>query len=156
MNDLLRTEQMAHGPGEGDATALQLITLIDEFVEVVLEENALLARGLPASLALVGQRKNALADAFEAWVKATPALQWHLKKTSAPVRLRFMERLGEFQRVMNENVARLEAAMEASRRRIDAVMTAIRTEMIEAAPYGANGRTYQVTTRTCTRPATCI
>jgi hypothetical protein len=41
---------------------------------------------------------------------------------------------------MDENVTRLRAAIEASRRRIDAVMAAIREQISDNAPYGANGR----------------
>lgn len=41
---------------------------------------------------------------------------------------------------MDENVTRLRAAIEASQRRIDAVMAAIREQISDNAPYGANGR----------------
>jgi hypothetical protein len=52
---------------------------------------------------------------------------------------------------MNENVARLEAAIEASRRRIDAVMSAIRQEMTDVSPYRADGKTHAVSNRNSMR-----
>ena len=41
---------------------------------------------------------------------------------------------------MDENVTRLRAAIEASQRRIDAVMAAIREQISDNSPYGSNGR----------------
>lgn len=140
----------------GDAAARALVALVDEFIVVVREENAMLAHGLPASLSSVAKRKAELAEAFDAWVKAATTRAFRLETASEPVRKLFPERLAFFQKTMNENIAHLEAAMEASRRRIDAVMTAIRDEMIDAAPYGANGKTYQVRCNTAIRSGTYI
>ncbi|WP_376701149.1 hypothetical protein [Bradyrhizobium australiense] len=58
------------------------------------------------------------------------------------------ERLIEFGRkrakqlrmTMDENITRLRAAIEASQRRIDAVMAAIREQISDNSPYGSNGR----------------
>lgn len=140
----------------GDVAARALVALVDEFIAVVQEENAMLARGLPASLSSVAQRKAELADAFDIWVKAAVSRSFRLETASEPVRKLFPERLGVFQQTMNENIARLEAAIEASRRRIDAVMSAIRGEMVEASPYGADGRTYQVANCMATRSGLSI
>jgi hypothetical protein len=41
---------------------------------------------------------------------------------------------------MDENMIRLRAAIEASQRRIDAVMAAIREQISDSSPYNANGR----------------
>jgi hypothetical protein len=123
-----------------EAAAEKLIGLIDEFIAVVTQENAMLAQGLPASLSSVTKQKHMLADAFELWVKAAQEREFRIDALSEPTRKAFVTRLEAFQHAMSENLARLEAAMEASRRRIDAVMTAIRTEMTNASPYGANGK----------------
>ncbi len=141
---------------EGDAAARQLVALVDEFIAVVREENVMLARGLPASLSSVAKRKAELADAFDVWVKAAVSRSFRLETASEPIRKLFPERLAFFQKTMHENIAHLEAAMEASRRRIDAVMTAIRQEMVEASPYGANGKTYQVANKTAIRSGLCV
>ena len=123
-----------------EAAAHKLIALIDEFIAVVAQENAMLARGLPASLSSVAKQKNILADAFELWVKAAQEREFRAEALSAKTRTVFVTRLEAFQQAMAENMARLEAAMEASRRRIDAVMSAIRSEMSNSSPYGANGK----------------
>lgn len=143
-------------PALGDAAADELVALIDEFIAVVDEENTMLARGLPASLSSVASRKAELAEAFEVWVSAATARTFRIDTASEPVRKRFLERLALFQKTMNDNIAHLEAAMEASRRRIDAVMTAIREGLVEASPYGANGKTYQVSSQTAIRSGTYI
>jgi hypothetical protein len=41
---------------------------------------------------------------------------------------------------MDENVMRLRAAIEASNRRIEAIMQAIREQIASVSPYGAAGR----------------
>jgi len=41
---------------------------------------------------------------------------------------------------MEENLLRLRAAIEASNRRIDVVMQAIRQQVVSVSPYGAGGR----------------
>lgn len=128
----------------GDVTAQALIALIDEFIAVVQEENAMLAVGLPSSFAPVSKRKAELADAFESWVKAAVAREFSANAASPAVRKIFTARLTLFQQVMGENMTRLEAAMEASRRRIDSLMSVIRDEMAGTSSYGANGRTYKV------------
>lgn len=156
MNNAHNATMAPENAPNGDAAARALIALVDEFIAVVQEENAMLARGLPASLSSVAQRKAELADAFDLWVKAAVSRSFRLDTASEPVRKLFPERLKVFQRTMNENIAHLEAAMEASRRRIDAVMSAIRGEMVDAAPYGANGKTYQVACHTAIRSGLSI
>lgn len=123
-----------------ESAAQKLLMLIEQFIAVVTQENAMLARGLPASLSSVAEQKAILADAFEAWVQATQARQFRLDGLSKQTRDRVLGCLDAFQKAMAENMARLEAAMEASRRRIDAVMSAIRAGMTDAQPYGANGK----------------
>ena len=139
-----------------ETAAQDLILLMEEFMAVVAEENAMLARGLPASLSSAVVRKTELAAAFELWVQAVNARAVRLETVPAPLRKQFFERLSQFQDAMNENVARLEAAIEASRRRIEAVMSAIREEMTELSPYGANGKSRAVSTRNATRPGISI
>lgn len=133
--------------GNGEQAARRLLALMDEFITLVVEENAMLARGLPASPSLVAARKCELACEFELWVKAANARAIQLETSPESVRKEFIERLAAFQKVMNENVVRLEAAIEASRRRIDAVMSAIRQEMTSASPYRADGKTHAVSNR---------
>ena len=140
----------------GEIAAQELAALMEEFIDIVLEENEMLARGLPASLSSVSARKNELAQAFEVWVQAAASREFRLDAAPESVRKQFLERLATFQKAMSENILRLEAAMTASRLRIDAVMSAIRQEMVEVSPYGANGKARGLATRTAMRPGTYI
>lgn len=144
-----------HG-GLGEQATRKLLALMDEFITLVVEENAMLSRGLPAAMSLVAVRKGELACEFEMWVKAANARAIRLETASEPVRQQFIERLAVFQQVMNENVARLEAAIEASKRRIDAVMSAIRQEMTDVSPYRANGKAEAVSNRKSTHSGIVI
>ena len=52
---------------------------------------------------------------------------------------RLLDRILQLRGAMDENLVRLRAAIEASNRRIDAVMQAIREQLAGASPYGAGG-----------------
>lgn len=132
-----------HG-GQGEQATRKLLALMDEFITLVVEENGMLSRGLPPALSLVAVRKGELACEFELWVKAANARAIRLETAPEPIRKQFLARLAVFQKVMDENVARLEAAIEASRRRVEAVMSAIRQEMTDVSPYRANGKVQAV------------
>ncbi len=123
-----------------DAMVIRIITLIDAMVGVIEEENALLAKGLPASLSEVVGRKASLAAELEQWTLAVRQRKLRLE-TADPELCAWMRRRGaDLQTAMEENVARLEAAILASRRRIEAVMRAMRDQMAERGAYQANGR----------------
>lgn len=117
-----------------------LMTLIDELNTVVDEENRVLARGLPASLSRFTARKNELAEEFERWVAVIAGRPISLWKVDSARRERFLAAVARLHKDMDENVERLRAAIDASRRRIDAVMRAIRSEFRTASSYGADGR----------------
>ncbi len=51
-----------------------------------------------------------------------------------------MGRIACLRASMDENMIRLRAAIEASQRRIDAIMAAIREQISDRSPYSANGR----------------
>ncbi|KAA5602555.1 flagellar protein FlgN [Blastochloris sulfoviridis] len=123
-----------------DAAVAEAIELIDRLVEVLTEENKILGRGFPASLIGSTARKSELGGAFEQWVAAVRTR--HIDLTAADERLR--EAMVARSRVLNtavgENVERLQAALDASHRRLDAVMRAIREDMTQNAPYDAKGQ----------------
>ena len=139
-----------------DAAAHKLISLIEDFIIVVREENAMLGRGMPASVSSVTVRKVELADALDRWGAAARQGEFRIEMATGAVRELFTERLTLFQQLMNENMTQLEAAIEASRRRIDAVMDAIRQEMSDGSSYGANGQARPVSTRTAARPGISV
>jgi hypothetical protein len=117
-----------------------LIELIDALIDVVTEENIALAMGLPASQSRHTQRKLQLADLFEKWVKEAPMRNLLLQTPNRPLQHKVLARIDDLRRSMDENMTRLRAAIEASQRRIDAVMAAIREQISDNSPYGASGR----------------
>ena len=127
-------------PAGGDARIRSLITLIDDLISVVTEENVELSKGLPASrLKQVGE-KNRLADLFEKYVAESVAATSSLHVEDRMLREQLMERILRLRVAMDENLLRLRAAIEASNRRIEAVMQAIREQIANVSPYGASGR----------------
>ena len=124
-------------------TVVDLVALIDEMIVLTAEENAILAKGLPASRSMQLRRKMELAAAFERWVGEVNSRGADLLMGNESLRQTVTERLQVLQVNIDENVIKLRAAIEASQRRIDAVMSAIRGRISESAPYNANGRTGQ-------------
>jgi hypothetical protein len=124
-------------------TVVDLVALIDEMIALTAEENAVLAKGLPASRSMKLGRKMELAAAFERWVGEVNSRGTDLLMGNEALRQTVAERLQVLQLSIDENVIKLRAAIEASQRRIDAVMSAIRGRISESAPYTANGRTGQ-------------
>lgn len=126
--------------GNGDARIKSLIVLIDKLTALVTEENAELAKGLPASRLKQVDEKNRLAEMFESVVAECAAGGASLHVRDRILREQLMERILKLRVAMDENLVRLRAAIEASNRRIEAVMQAIREQMAAASPYGASGR----------------
>ena len=124
----------------GDARIKSLISLIDILTALVAEENAELAKGLPASRLKQVDEKNRLAEMFEQTVAECAAGQTSLHVRDRILREQLMERILNLREAMDENLVRLRAAIEASDRRIEAVMQAIREQIAAVSPYGASGR----------------
>jgi len=126
--------------GAGDEGVKTLIALIDELIVVVSEENAELAKGLPASRSRQLDDKNRLAGLFEQRVAECAARTASLDVQDRMLREQLMERILNLRLAMDENLLRLRAAIEASNRRIEAVMQAIREQIASVSPYGSGGR----------------
>jgi hypothetical protein len=123
-----------------DLRVKSLIELIDELIMVVAEENAELAKGLPASRSKQVEEKSRLAELFEQCVAECAAKTASLTVQDRALREQLMERILNLRGAMDENLVRLRAAIEASNRRIEAVMQAIREQIASVSPYGAGGR----------------
>ncbi|AMN39092.1 hypothetical protein [Rhodoplanes sp. Z2-YC6860] len=118
----------------------KFIALIDEMIQIVAEENSELALGVPAPRSKLLSRKVELAEAFEKWVADVTSRKLSLANLDVALKGRLMDRVGILQKIMDENVIKLRAAIEASQMRIDAVMRAIRERISVSAPYAADGR----------------
>lgn len=124
----------------GDARIKSLIGLIDVLTALVAEENAELAKGLPASRLKQVDEKNRLAEIFERSVAECAAGTTTLNVRDRMLREQLLDRTLKLRVAMDENLVRLRAAIEASNRRIEAVMQAIREQIAAVSPYGATGR----------------
>ena len=127
-------------PDQIDAMVIRIVTLIDAMTEVIREENALLAEGVPASRTEAVGRKASLAAELEQWTLAVRERKLRLEQADPELRGWMKRRGADLQAEMNENVTRLEAAIQASRRRIEAVMRAMREQVTDRGGYQANGR----------------
>jgi hypothetical protein len=127
-------------PPLSDERVRSLIAVIDELIAIADQENAELAKGLPASRLKQIDEKNRLADLFERYVAECGAKAAGLHVQDRMLREQLMERILRLRVVVDENVLRLRGAIEASNRRIEAVMQAIREQIANVSPYGAAGR----------------
>jgi len=124
-----------------EEAAQVLLEIVTELALVMDEENRLLAEGMPAGLVGTVARKTELtADYAGLW----EAVRTGLSQTLA-ADPEFAETLtqavGDLREIATENVARLEAAMVASRRRVEAALSALRDEAGVGRPYGSDGET---------------
>jgi hypothetical protein len=117
-----------------------LIELIDTLLDVVNEENIALAMGLPASQSRHTEHKLVLADQFEKWVVDVTMRRRLLSTPDKLLQEKVLRHIESLRSAMDENMVRLRAAIEASQRRIDAVMMAIREQISDNSPYNAKGR----------------
>lgn len=118
----------------------RLVALIDELIQVVVEENAWLEQGLPASRSKQISRKVELSDLLKCWVDEITSQEVSIRTNDEHLRTMFAERMDFLKMNMDENIVRLRAAIETSRRRIDAVMAAIREQVLSTSPYTPAGR----------------
>jgi hypothetical protein len=127
--------------GTDDVAVEAVIALLEELTSIIVGENRLLAQGLPASLSQFVTRKTELSEVFERWVADVKAHKIHLSLASPDRREYLIQCTRQLGVNMEENLSRLRLAMEASRRRIDAIMAAIREQTVRPG-YSANGRAH--------------
>lgn len=118
--------------------ARSMMEVMAELVAVMTEENRMLAAGFPAGLTELSERKLELTDEYADLWEQMSASAANLRQDPDFVH-EVIEAVSELRRVAGENMARLEAATAASRRRVEAVLDAMRTESAEARPYDAKG-----------------
>jgi hypothetical protein len=116
-----------------------VIALVEALIDVISEENRILASGLPASLSTVSGRKQTLADSFEQHVRRIRSRELDIAAAREPRRARLVDRTAVLRRAMDENLDRLQTAIAASRHRVEAIMAAIREQIAPPAGYGSNG-----------------
>lgn len=144
----------AAAPGETSPIAA-FFQMVDEFVALLAEENALLSRGLPAPLVSTVRSKEMLAIQLRAgWQRALMTCADDI--AAAPELRQGLAGAARRLRVLAEdNRAKILAAQKATRRRIEAVMSALRQQIEQGQPYGpaarvvpADSRPYRANLRT--------
>jgi len=93
-NDMTPAPNIENGnPASSELRVKSLIVLIDELISVVADENAELAKGLPASRLKQVDEKNRLADLFERCVAECAAKTASLHVQDRVLREELMERI---------------------------------------------------------------
>lgn len=118
----------------------ELISLVDEIITVTKEENRVLAKGLSTSRPGQLLRKLELASELECWARDVSAKRIDFKPIQEPILSLVAARTTQLQTVTEENMRLLRGAIEASQRRIEAVMQAIRGAVAGGGRYTATGR----------------
>ena len=134
------THIAASGLSPIDDNVARIIELIDDLIIIIGEENQELATGVPASLSRAMSDKATLGAQLERWVDDVRNGVIVVARAAPSLRKRLENRTAVLDRAMNENMARLRAAIEATRGRVDAVMRAIREQGETEGAYRANGR----------------
>jgi flagellar biosynthesis/type III secretory pathway chaperone len=117
----------------------QLLGLAYQLAGVVEEENRLLAMGFPSSLAVTTEEKLRLSREIEA-VMADAESKRRTAAANIDQRSELARSIRRIEEAVQENSSRLDGAIHATKRRIAAVMTAVRDEASSQAPtYGAKG-----------------
>jgi len=128
-SELARVETSAHA----------LLEVVTELAAVMDEENRLLAAGFPAGLVATSDRKGELtAEYADLWDQVRAEAAQALAADPDFART-LMQAVGDLRQVANENLARLEAAMTASRRRVEAALAALHEDAASGRTYGADG-----------------
>lgn len=127
-------------PVPSQPTIEHMLDLVQQLIDVIGEENRLLARGIPASMTTLTATKTRLAVQLDRCMAGGDARSW-AAEADPEQRLLLFDRISRAEQAVSENVTRLGAAIEATRRRVRAVMAALRGQMAEdSLCYGGNGR----------------
>ena len=120
---------------EGGAAIMELFDVMDELKDVIAAENDLLDIGMPAALSELSEIKTQLAEDFQEL--SSEVLADYAAEIAADPALgrRIMEAGMELRALTQANLERLSSAVNATRRRIEAVMMAIRDHDQENRTY---------------------
>lgn len=136
-----------------NAATTALLGLVDDLIVVIEEENTLMAAGIPASTSHLVERKRELAGQFSHWIAGLRSREVDVVHADSALRKRLVESNEVLRLHMNDNVDCLRASIAATRRRIDAIMRAIREQSAPSpARYGANGKVAPPQTPQAIRP----
>jgi phosphoenolpyruvate-protein kinase (PTS system EI component) len=135
-------QRMPQFPPTGTAAAdvENLLELIAELQQVMLAENDFLRRGLPAALSDLNVVKDRLSERYATESQALLAAHTDVIVADPALCGQLIDAGHRLRELTLENMQRLNAAMAATRARIDAVMAAIRQQDGVQRGYGRQGR----------------
>ena len=117
----------------------RLLLVVAELTEQIERENIDLAAGFPALMTPAIERKEKLAQAYtELYDELHEAMPGFLS-LSDELAERLMGAILRLRDVTEENLTRLDAAMAASRRRVEAVLAMARDAKRQEGTYSAKG-----------------
>ena len=137
-----------------NAATRAVLALVDDLIVVIEEENALMAAGIPASTSHLVERKRELAGQFSHWIAGLRSREIAFADADAALHKRLIASNEILRLHMNDNVESLRSSIAATRRRIDAIMRAIREQSTPPpSRYGANGKTAPAQASQTIRPS---
>lgn len=122
-----RPEQIAPSP-EFTGELKELLDLVGELNLLIADENLRLEGGLPASISQNVGRKAELGAKLDAWMGRIRSGDPVFVSADNAFHRELAEQLEVLKELMQENMTRLKHAMAVSRRRIEAIMSAVREQ----------------------------
>lgn len=122
---------------EAKAKMQELRSIIAELSETLREENSLLRLGMPVSESLQRPRRRQLSVAYAKTWHYVKANGWHEDDAIADEIDELFAAASDLDALARENARHLNAAVQASQRRIEAVMGAIHDQESTNSPYTA-------------------
>jgi flagellar biosynthesis/type III secretory pathway chaperone len=139
MPNIQRLDRVKSNPIQNELAIADLLSVMSDLILVVESENDLLHRGLPAALSDYADTKEHLTNRFTDLSRGVLSTCRQELADDDELRGQIVSTGQVLKSITQENMRLLRGAMEATRRRINAVMTAIRTDGKKSGPYGATG-----------------
>ena len=134
-----QVKRMKSNPILNELAIADLMTVMEELILVVQSENDLLHRGLPAALSDYADQKDHLTNRFADISRGVLSSCNRELSDDDDLRQQIVTTGQALKSLTQENMRLLSGAMDATRRRINSVMTAIQTEGAKQGTYGASG-----------------
>jgi flagellar biosynthesis/type III secretory pathway chaperone len=134
-----RAQQLKSNPIHNELVIADLMTVMSDLIAVVESENDLLHRGLPAALSDYADRKEILTNQFTNLSRGVLLTCREELAEDDDLRNQIVATGQVLKSLSQENMRLLRGAMDATRRRINSVMTAIRAEGGSQGIYSASG-----------------
>jgi flagellar biosynthesis/type III secretory pathway chaperone len=130
---------MKSNPIQNELVIADLMTVMSDLIAIVESENDLLHRGLPATLSDYADRKEILTNQFTNLSRGVLLTCRDELAEDDDLRSQIVSTGQVLKSLTQENMRLLRGAMDATRRRINSVMTAIRAEGGTQGVYSARG-----------------